>query len=406
MAKPQIRLKGFDGEWCKNRLVDTVLLYNGLTYAPSDIREKGTLVLRSSNVQQDEITLTDNVYVSPSVVNSPFVQQGDIIVVVRNGSRELIGKHAQIKISLTNCVIGAFMAGIRGENPEFVNALLSTKSFKDEVTKNLGATINQITNGTFRKMEFFFPQHDEQKAIGTYFRSLDTLIQAAAKKIDSLKQMKAACLQSMFPQLGETAPKVRFKGFTGDWETKMLSECLDISTEKNLDNNFGINDVLSVSDDFGVVNQIQLLGRSYAGKSVSNYGVLKNGEIVYTKSPLSSKPYGIVKYNSGDTGIVSVLYAIYRAKEGVSAEFIHYYFDPAWRLNAYLRPLVNKGAKNTMNISDEMALNGTVIIPNSLQEQEKIASFFSELDNQIRLHEQKLAKLKQIKASCLDKMFV
>ena len=406
MAKPQIRIKGFDGEWCKNRLVDTVLLYNGLTYAPSDIREKGTLVLRSSNVQQDEITLTDNVYVNPSVVNSPFVQKGDIIVVVRNGSRELIGKHAQIKTSLTNCVIGAFMAGIRGENPEFVNALLSTKSFKDEVTKNLGATINQITNGTFRKMEFFFPQQDEQKAIGTYFRSLDALIQAAAKKIDSLKQMKAACLQSMFPQPGETAPKVRFKGFTGDWETKMLNECLDISTEKNLDNNFGINDVLSVSDDFGVINQIQLLGRSYAGKSVSNYGILKNGEIVYTKSPLSSKPYGIVKYNPGDTGIVSVLYAIYRAKEGVSAEFIHYYFDPAWRLNAYLRPLVNKGAKNTMNISDEMALNGTIIIPNSLQEQEQIASFFHEMDNQIRLHEQRLGKLKQIKASCLDKMFV
>ena len=105
MAQPQIRLKEFDGEWSKKRLVDTVLLYNGLTYAPSDIKEKGTLVLRSSNVQQDEITLTDNVYVNPLVVNSPFVQKGDIIVVVRNGSRELIGKHAQIKASLDNCVV-------------------------------------------------------------------------------------------------------------------------------------------------------------------------------------------------------------------------------------------------------------------------------------------------------------
>ena len=154
------------------------------------------------------------------------------------------------------------------------------------------------------------------------------------------------------------------------------------------------------------MNQIELLGRSYAGKSVSNYGILKNGEIVYTKSPLKSKPFGIVKLNTGKTGIVSVLYAIYRAKEGTVADYIHYYFDPDWRLNDYLRPLVNKGAKNTMNISDEMALTGCVMIPEDIREQQRIASFFASLDKQISLQEQRLEKLKQIKAACLDKMFV
>ncbi len=154
------------------------------------------------------------------------------------------------------------------------------------------------------------------------------------------------------------------------------------------------------------MNQIELLGRSYAGKSVSNYGVLKKDEIVYTKSPLKSKPFGIIKQNTGKTGIVSVLYAVYIAKEGTAAEYIHYYFDPDWRLNDYLRPLVNKGAKNTMNISDEMALTGFVMIPKDINEQQRIASFFKSLDKQISIQEQRLEKLKQIKAACLDKMFV
>ena len=406
MAKPEIRLKGFEGEWKEKPLLDVVTLYNGLTYSPSDIRDRGTLVLRSSNVQDGEISLLDNVYVKNEVVTSPNVKVGDIIVVVRNGSRALIGKHAQIKEIMPNTVIGAFMAGMHTEKPEFMNALLSTSLFDNEVNKNLGATINQITNGTFRSMTFKFPSKEEQQVLGSFFLNLDSMLQSTTKKIASLKQMKQACLVSMFPQAGETTPRVRFKGFGGEWEKKLLSDCLEISNERNLDNNYSKEDVLSVSDDFGVMNQIELLGRSYAGKSVSNYGVLKHGDLVYTKSPLKSKPFGIVKENTGETGIVSVLYAIYRAKKGYWISYFHYYFDPAWRLNAYLRPLINKGAKNTMNISDETALSGSIMVPKDIKEQQCIASYFRSLDKQISLQEQRLEKLKQIKAACLDKMFV
>ena len=213
------------------------------------------------------------------------------------------------------------------------------------------------------------------------------------------------CARSLFPQEGETTPRLRFQGFEGEWEKKLLSECLEISNEKNSENLYGINDVLSVSDDSGVVNQIELLGRSYAGKSVSGYKILRPGQIVYTKSPLRQKPYGIVKVNRGKTGIVSVLYAVYNVKEGVSAEYIHYYFDPAWRLNAYMRPLVNKGAKNTMNISDETALTGYILIPKDIEEQERIASFLRRIDSQMALHHEQFERLKELKSACLGTMF-
>ena len=403
--EPKIRLKGFSGEWEEKPLLDVVTLYNGLTYTPSDIRDRGTLVLRSSNVQEGEIALSDNVYVKSDVATSPNVKKGDIIVVVRNGSRALIGKHAHIKEDMPNTVIGAFMAGMHTDEPEFMNALLSTSSFDDEVNINLGATINQITNGTFRSMKFHFPKKDEQKAIGAYFQHLDSLIQSTTKKIESLKQVKAASLQSMFPQEGETTPRVRFKGFEGEWENKTLGECLTINNERNQSNVYGINDVLSVSDEVGVVNQIKLLGRSYAGKSVANYRVLKTNQIVYTKSPLKSKPYGIVKVNKGAVGIVSVLYAVYDTNENIYPDYIHYYFEPTHRINNYLLPLINKGAKNTMNISDEMALTGNIWIP-SFDEQKKIADYLQALDSQIILQTQRLEKLKQIKSACLDNMFV
>lgn len=213
------------------------------------------------------------------------------------------------------------------------------------------------------------------------------------------------CARSLFPAEGETTPRLRFQGFEGEWEKKLLSDCLEISDEKNTENLYGIDDVLSVSDDFGVVNQIELLGRSYAGKSVSGYKILRPGQIVYTKSPLRQKPYGIVKVNRGKTGIVSVLYAVYNVKEGVSAEYLHYYFDPAWRLNAYMRPLVNKGAKNTMNISDETALTGYIMIPKDIAEQERIASFLQRLDTQISMHHQQFERLKELKSACLGSMF-
>ena len=93
--------------------------------------------------------------------------------------------------------------------------------------------------------------------------------------------------------MGNT-PKLRFEGFPDAWERRKLYEYLDVSTEKNIEDVFTKQDVLSVSGDFGIVNQIEFQGRSFAGASVSNYGVVNTGDVVYTKSPLNLNPYGII----------------------------------------------------------------------------------------------------------------
>ena len=162
--------------WEQRKLPEFVTFFNGLTYTPNDVEETGTLVLRSSNVKNGEIVDADNVYVNDKVATSENVEEDDIIVVVRNGSRALIGKHAQIKASMPNTVIGAFMIGMRSEHSSFVNALLDTSAFENEIAKNMGATINQITGYMFSKMEFMIPSGEEQQQIGEYFQSLDHLI--------------------------------------------------------------------------------------------------------------------------------------------------------------------------------------------------------------------------------------
>jgi len=391
MAKPELRLKGFDGEWINHSIIELAILKAGKNFNKRDV-----------------VDTPSNGYYPCYGGNG---QRGYLPYYNIEGKYNIIGRQGAL-CGCVNVAEGKFYAT---EHAVLVTPIVDI-DFDFLHESLVRANINQYATGAAQpgisvanvnsQLRLFIPLIYEQKAIGDYFRSLDSMIQAATKKIASLKQMKSASLISMFPLAGETKPRVRFKGFEGEWDKKLLNECLDISKEKNADNKYGKDDVLSVSDDFGVMNQIELLGRSYAGKSVSNYGVLKHGQLVYTKSPLKSKPYGIVKENTGETGIVSVLYARYTAKENTWIPFIHYYFDPSWRLNAYLRPLINKGAKNTMNISDETALTGYIMIPKDIKEQQRIASYFRSLDKQISLQEQRLEKLKQIKSACLDKMFV
>ena len=272
--KPKIRFKGFTDDWEQRKFTEFVEFFKGQTYSPNDVRENGTLVLRSSNVQNGEVTRDDNVYISNKVVNVSNVKIGDVIIVVRNGSKALIGKHAKIKEKMPNTVIGAFMTGIRSENSEFINSLLNTSIFEQEIEKNIGATINQITGYMFANMNFKIPIDDEQKTIGRLFDNLDNLITLHQRKCDKLVELKKSLLEKIFPQNNSVIPEIRFKGFTDDWEQRKLNEITDVRdgthdspkyieyghpfiTSKNIKNGFiDYSDIQYISDaDFKEINK-------------------------------------------------------------------------------------------------------------------------------------------------------
>mgnify|MGYP002589104118 FL=1 len=202
----------------------------------------------------------------------------------------------------------------------------------------------------------------------------------------------------------EKRPKLRFPGFDEPWEHKELLYYLVENTDRNKQLKFGKENVLSVSGEYGIVNQIAFQGRSFAGESVADYHVVETDDIVYTKSPLKANPYGIIKVNNGVPGIVSTLYTVYHPLKTVVPRFVDFYFSNDLRLNKFLKPLVNIGAKHDMKVNNTFVLTGMVVFP-PLREQQKIVDFLTILDRRIDVQRKKVEALKKYKRGLLSREF-
>ena len=289
----------------------------------------------------------------------------------------------------------------------FLLARLQEEGFVNKVIERCtGTSYPAINSKDLSRISITIPEDlAEQSAIGALFRTLDDLLASYKDNLTNYQSLKATMLSKMFPKAGQTVPEIRLDGFEGKWEINKLNKYLTVSKEKNTQQKFGKEDVLSVSGEVGIVNQIQFQGRSFAGVSVEMYSIVDTGNIVYTKSPLKANPYGIIKTNYGIPGVVSTLYAVYLPNENVFPGFVERYFENDLRLNSYLKPLVNKGAKNDMKVSDENALLGNVIFP-KLEEQVAISDYFTNLDKFIQSHKDKISQLETLKKKLLQDMFI
>ena len=393
MENPKIRFKGFTKDWEQRKLGDLV---NRITRKNQDLVSELPLTISAQYGLIDQNEFFDKRVASKDVSGYYLIENGEFAY---NKSTSTDAPWGAIKRldRYENGVLSTLyiVFGIKENNlvdSDFLVSYYSTNLWHKgiheiaaEGARNHG--LLNIAPADFFETKLMIPQDiEEQKKIGKYFEELDHLITLHQRKCDQTKNLKKYMLQKMFPQNGAKVPEIRFDGYTYDWEQRKLGDYLEVSKEKNRDEGFGKEDVLSVSGEFGIVNQIEFQGRSFAGASVKNYGVVEVFDIVYTKSPLKSNPYGIIKTNKGKAGIVSTLYAVYKPKNNVDSEFIQIYFELDSRMNSYMHPLVNKGAKNDMKVSDENALKGPVIFPR-IEEQKMISQYFSNLDHLITLHQ-------------------
>lgn len=387
--------------WELKYLGDLGKVINGLTYSPDDIHEDGILVLRSSNVLNRSLAFEDNVFVNVGEGEYNPVLENDILICVRNGSRNLIGKNALITKEAEYMAFGAFMTVFRSPYNKFLFQVFDTDVYNNQVYRNLGATINSINGSDLKKFKVPFPPKEERDKITEVLGEWDKAIYNANSIVDNLKLRKKGLMQQVF------SGELRLQNPSGksfpDWKAQKLGHYLKVSKAKNLDLKYCDEDVLSVSGEFGIVNQIEFHGRSFAGASVANYGVVETGDIVYTKSPLKANPYGIIKVNKGVPGIVSTLYAIYKCKPTVNGEFVDYYFQLDDNVNRYLRPLVQKGTKNDMKINNEKVLIDKVLFP-SVEEQAVIVDFFKTVDQEITETKNYLETLKTQKKGLMQKL--
>lgn len=401
---PKLRFPGFTEDWEQRKLSDVLVERNeqqvetreyplmsfvqGLGVTPKGERYDRSFLVLDQSKKYKRTELGDFIY------SSNNLETGSIG----------INKTGKAVIS----PVYSIFQGVSIGDSQFIGIMSLLPRFIAKMIRfRQGVVYGQwrIHETDFLDISVLIPSVDERTKITQLIFSIEKLITLHQRKLDNLKLKKKALLQKLFPKNGERYPELRFPGFTDAWEQRKLNEFLSVSNLKNTENKYNKKDVLSVSGDYGIVNQIEFQGRSFAGVSVSNYGVVEKGDIVYTKSPLKLNPYGIIKTNRINNGIVSTLYAIYKTKENCDSKFIEHYFNLDSRLNQYLKPLVNKGAKNDMKVSSENALVGEVCFP-QITEQAMIADLLDRLDIYITLHQRKLDHLQLQKKALLQQMFV
>ena len=203
LLSQELRFKDENGKtftkWEKKKLGQIGECYIGLTYSPNDVVETGgTLVLRSSNIQNGTLAFEDTVFVNAKIAEKNFVKENDILICARNGSRSLIGKCALIKKEHEGYAFGAFMSIFRSDNNHFVYQLFQTDSFYKQVNEHLGATINQVTTKSLNSFSFQFPCKEEQKRITDFLSRIDRKIEHTQELINKTQQYKKGLLQNMF----------------------------------------------------------------------------------------------------------------------------------------------------------------------------------------------------------------
>lgn len=247
-----------------------------------------------------------------------------------------------------------------------------------------------------KELEIPFPNKSEQQGIIAYFQKFDAKLQASAKKVESLKKLKSASLVAMFPQQGKTTPKVRFKGFEGEWSTSNLGSIFAERIESNEN-----GEMLSVTMNNGIIRSSDNGRFDNSNSDKSKYKVVKIGDIAYNSMRMWQGASGVSQYE----GIVSPAYTVVTPRIDVNTDFFGYLFktDDVIRLFK----LNSQGlTSDNWNLKYPAFSRICVSYPKSKEEQQSIATFFRSLDRKIALETARLEKLKQIKLACLDKMFV
>ena len=246
----------------------------------------------------------------------------------------------------------------------------------------------------FLKSKIVLPPIEEQQKIAAILTTQDRVIELKEKRLAEKQRQKKYLMQQLL------TGKKRLPGFSGEWKNIKLCEVLSERKEKNVEQNLRI---CSVAVQKGVVDQVEHLGRSYAANDTSNYSVAHYGDIIYTKSPTGDFLYGIVKQNLlQETVAVSPLYGVFTPMTFGLGYFLHTYFQSAICARNYLLPIVQKGAKNTINITNDTFISSKLYLPLDVEEQKAIADTFIAADREIDLLRQDIEQEKQKKKALMQ----
>ena len=407
MKEPKIRFKGFRGEWEIEKIGNFSTSFSGGTPTAGVPAYYGGNIpfIRSGEIHEDktELSLTEKGYNNSS---AKIVEIGTLLYALYGATS---GDVAISKIQ------GAINQAILAITPY---KLVETDFLADFLLCNKNKIVGELLQGgqgnlsgsLVKDINVAYPCISEQQSISSYFQHLDSLIQSTTKKIESLKQVKAASLQSMFPQVGETTPRVRFKGFKGEWE-KVLIGKMGVTYS-------GLSG--KTKDDFGFgearfITFLNVLTNAKINTSIlepvnvnrdEHQNEVRKGDLLFNTSSETPEEVGMCAVMDEELEKVylnSFCFGFRVTDNNIDPTCVAYMMRS--HIGRLIMSILAQGATR-YNLSKNSFCKAVLVLPKNIAEQRAIASYFTTLDSQITLQTQRLEKLKQIKSACLDNMFV
>ncbi|UHO40376.1 restriction endonuclease subunit S [Chryseobacterium capnotolerans] len=378
-------------EWETKKLGEIATFSKGKGISKSDIEENGIIeCIRYGELYTHYREVINEIKSKTNVNPSTLVlsEKNDVIIPASG--------ETTIDIATASCVLKSGIA-LGGDlniiktniNGIFLSYYLNSKKKMEIANLAQGISVVHLYSSQLASLSLSLPKLNEQNRISSFLALIDERIQTQNKIIEQLETLIKGLCQNL--------------ANNKQWEKQYLRNILTERKETNKDN----LPIFSVSVSKGVINQIEYLGRSFASKNTTNYNVVHFGDVVYTKSPTGEFPYGIIKQSFISENVaVSPLYGVYEPKNVCIGNILHYYFNSPINANNYLHSLVQKGAKNTINITNQRFLDNTIFLPTDEKEVENIASLLNNIDQKTQTEEAILTQFENQKKYLLNQMFV
>ena len=393
---PHLRFPEFTEEWKETKLGKIAEITKGSGISKDRLSEYGSpCILYGELYTKYKSEIINEVYSRTELDSSLLVKSKANDVIIPCSGETAIDISTARCVPFNNILLGGDLNIIRLKNNDggfFAYQLNGTRK-KDIARVAQGVSVVHLYGENLKHIRVYHPAIEEQKKITRLLSLIDKRIATQNKIIYKLKSL----IRGIMVELQK-------RGLSnGTWKKVLLSNVL---TERN-ELNKSLYPVYSVSVIQGIVNQMEYLGRSFAASDTSKYHVVHYGDLVYTKSPTGSFPYGIIKqsYNQNEVA-VSPLYGVYEPKTFSTGVFLHEYFKSELNTLNYLHPLVQKGAKNTINIANQRFLESYVAIPSNANELLAISKLLCSLNTKLEFLQNILKQSQGQKQYLLRQMFI
>ena len=402
---PAIRFVEYREDYARTTLGKIGNTYNGLTgKSAEDFGQGSPYITYKSIFDNSRVDISRVEYVQISDIEQRNKKQnkvarGDIFFTTSSETPEEVGMTSVLLDNIADCYLNSFCFGYRVYSqeqylPEYLRFYLRSSIIRKKLfVLAQGSTRFNLSKNEVMRIGINMPKAIEQRKIARFLSLLEERITTQNKIIEKYESLIQAIIY-----------KAKMNGISkGTWKRIDLYKVLQERNEKNVEG----RTICSVSVSQGVVNQIEYLGRSFAAKQTSHYNVVKYGDIVYTKSPTGDFPYGVIKRSDIREDVaVSPLYGVYIPVNDSIGVILHFYFMRPSNAFNYLHPLIQKGAKNTINITNGRFLENSVPLPISEKESNTIAGILKSIQEKVEIEKYLLQSYNKEKEYLLRQMFI